>query len=172
VYLSAFLDVLDRAALNAWGDKLGLAGVFLGCALLSLTAIPFFYLGGNLGRWTGRLLGGTASSAEVRAAIAWATVPMTEVALLSWAVQLALFGGELFSAYSPRMDATPPFVAGVLVSAGVIAALWSSLVGLKCFAEAHRFSVWRALGTGAVSLAVVVGPIVGLVLAASLLAPS
>jgi len=68
------------------------------------------------------------------------------------------------------MEATPPLLGGVLVAAGLFTALWSSVVALKCFAEAHRFSVWRALGAGAVSIAVIIGPIVGLVVAASLFA--
>jgi hypothetical protein len=92
-------------------------------------------------RWSGSLLGGTASSVEVRAALAWSQVPaiVGEIVLL-----FALFAGvpmpKIFPGRLPLID---PAFYKVMVVEGVIG-IWGFVISLKCVGEVHRFSAWRA----------------------------
>lgn len=113
------------------GLLIGLAGLYIGSALLAVT-----------GRW----LGGKSSYGDMRTAVAWSMVPVIWTIPLAVA-ELFIFGEDLFLADSPRIQASAllavlMFLFG-LIETGV--GIWSLVVGVKCVAEAHRFSSWRAL---------------------------
>ena len=121
--------------------------LLLGILLGPLVGIITLYLGGALFRWTGSRLGGKATAPEVRAAIAWSSVP-TIVALLLYIPELALFGEELFTSDMPSI--TSPALAVALMGFGIIeifVAIWALVIFLKCLGEVHRFSAWRAAGS-------------------------
>jgi hypothetical protein len=99
------------------------------------------YINGALLKWSGTILGGIATYAEVRAALAWAEVPV--IVAVSIGILSILIGTG-----GPMM----PFVgngAESSVSVSLLHAvfgLWSFILVLKCVGEVHRFSAWRALG--------------------------
>jgi len=105
---------------------LGVVGLFIGAAIL---------------RWSGSLLGGVASSIEMRAALAWSQIPgiafeiVLLMAVLNGVPMPQATGGQL-----PHID--PAFYKVLVIE--VILGLWGGIVGVYCIAEVHRFSAWRA----------------------------
>lgn len=139
--------------------------VFMAVVLAPLFGMAGVYLRGAVMSWVGRLLGGRATAEESRAAVAWSHVP--EVALLPlWIPVLLFVGPELFAQKTPGIDADVARSAtlhafGLLQGAAM---LWGGVLAVKCLAEVHQFSAWRALGAIALALAVVVVLVVGGVL--------
>jgi len=111
-------------------------------AVQAAFGILFLYIFGAVFRWSGSLLGGTATSVEVRAAQAWSQVPaiVGEIVLM-----LALFAGVPMPKMLPgRLPLIDPAFYKVMVVEGVIG-IWAIVISLKCLGEVHRFSAWRAL---------------------------
>jgi hypothetical protein len=110
-------------------------------------------------------LGGKATSEQVRAAIAWGSLP-TIVSLVVWVPQLILFDQELFTQATPRLEAHP-LLAAILLGFGLIQValgIWSLVLVVKCLAEAHQFSAWRALAALFLGSLVVAAPFLCLAL--------
>ncbi len=106
--------------------------------------IIFLYIGSAMWRLTGRWLGGRASPQEARAAWAWSSWPtMFSTALLA-PIRMVLDGipgapntFEISSALFKILWGGYPALATSMQ-------LWTTVIMLKCFAEVHRFSAWRA----------------------------
>jgi Yip1 domain len=110
-------------------------------------SILLLYVFGSLFRWSGGMLGGTAETVEVRAALAWSEIPA--IYLATPGIALTLLGYDI----EPGMGhwLSPYHLLAVAV------AIWASVIWLKCLGKVHHFSAWRALG------AVLLGTIVALV---------
>lgn len=75
--ISGFAQVLDRASMRNLGDKMEWPAILLVAAIAGpITGIISLSLGGALIRWSGSWIGGNASSQNIRAAIAWSSVPI------------------------------------------------------------------------------------------------
>jgi Yip1 domain len=124
-------------------------------AVQAVFGILFLYIFGAVFRWSGSLLGGTATSVEVRAALAWSQVPaiVAEIILL-----FAMFAGVPMPKMLPgRLPLIDPAFYKVLVVEGVLG-IWGFIISLKCVGEVHRFSAWRAF------VAILIPPIIVLVI--------
>ena len=124
-------------------------------AIQAAFGILFLYIFAAVFRWSGSLLGGTATSVEVRAALAWSQVPaiVAEIILL-----FALFAGVPMPKMLPgRLPLIDPAFYKVMVVEGVLG-IWGFIISLKCIGEVHRFSAWRAF------LAILIPPIIVLVI--------
>jgi len=124
-------------------------------AIQAAFGILFLYIFAAVFRWSGSLLGGTATGAEVRAALAWSQVPaiVAEIILL-----FALFAGVPMPKMLPgRLPLIDPAFYKVMVVEGVLG-IWGFIISLKCIGEVHRFSAWRAF------LAILIPPIIVLVI--------
>jgi len=161
---------LDRASLKSLGDHLPLVAV-LGLSIIggALSGMLLLYLFGFLLRWTGRWFGaGGAAPQHVRAAIAWPNV-ITCWALLLWAPQLLLFGKELFTTETPRLDANPGMTLLLLgfFLLELVVGVWFIVAFLKCVGEVQGFSAWKALANVLVAGLVMVAPfaILGVIIA-------
>jgi hypothetical protein len=147
--LLGMAQALDRAAARNAGDSLGLPMILLLCLIGGpIGGLVFLYLGGALLQWIGRWLGGLATMAEVRAALAWSSVPNI-FGLAIWLPALALLGSDLFTATAPRVAAQPLLALVLLALAAIklFLGVWSTLLTLWCLSEVQQFSVWRALGS-------------------------
>lgn len=134
-------------------------------SLAALVASPIFaiislYGAGALLRWTGGLLAGTATATEVRAAIAWSTVP----AIVSTAISLlGLATGAMTLPVPPNPVGLHVGLQTLLGQVNLfeviylILAIWGAVIWLKCLGEVHRFSAWRALGTSVIATALGLG---------------
>jgi hypothetical protein len=164
--LAAIAPVLATLE-SQWSRALGSSGnvsalwpimVVFAVAAAALFGIGALYLNGVVLRWSSGLLGGTATRAEVRAAIAWSQVPsivagaITLAALLTGAIVPPVSGA------GGALKASPQLLELGLLNG--ILTFWGFIVSLKCLGEVNRFSAWRALGAVLIPLAIVVVTIV------------
>ena len=153
---------LDRASYKSLGDWLSLPWVLASAiGLGSITGVTMLYLFGWLLRWTGWWMGGAGSPSEIRAAIAWPNV-ITLWGLLLWIPEALIFGGELFTTETPRLDASLALGVAMLgfFALEAMITIWSFVAYLKCLAEVQRFSAWKALGNTILAFLVMGVPIV------------
>ncbi len=108
----------------------------------AITGIVGLYVYGLLLRWSGRLLGGGASPVQVRAVIAWGSVP-TVVGLAVCLVALAwlrLSAGA--GAPAPRA------LIAALQAITLLLGLWSIVLTLLMLGRAQGFGFWRTIANG------------------------
>lgn len=155
--VAGFSQFLDRAVMKNLGDRLEWPMIFAIAAVAGpVMGVVGLYIGGALLRWTGGWLGGRANPQQVRAAIAWSSVPLIW-ALPLWIPELALFGQDLFTKATPRLDANP-LLAVALIGFGLvelIIGIWAIVVFLKCLGQVQGFSAWRALGNALLAFLIV-----------------
>jgi hypothetical protein len=167
VVLGGFVQALERASKKNLGDSLPVLAIIALCAILGpIYGALKLYINAPLLLWTGSWIRGQAALEDIRAAIAWASVP-TICMLPLWVLELGFLGNELFT--SKGIDAvTDPLLLVPLLALMVIHGtvyFWGWIIFLKCLAEAQRFSAWRALGNIALAGAIVIAPFALLLLA-------
>jgi hypothetical protein len=162
--IAGFGEALDRASMRSAGDTLGLPTIFVAAAIAGpVGGFVTLYLGSLLLRWTGSWIGGNASGVQIRAAMAWSGVPLIW-ALLLWVPELAIFGTELFTTATPRMDESIALALSFFAIELVIG-VWAFVVFLKSLGQVQGFSAWKALANGVLALLVFVVPILLIVVA-------
>lgn len=161
---------LDRATGDSLGDHMPLIAVLMSALVGgAVSGVLQLYIGGALLRWTGKWLGGKAEGVKIRAALAWSNVPVVW-GLIVWALAIALFQQELFTADMPRTEADPKMLV-VLIALGVAnftLAIWSIVLLVKSLGQVQGFSAWKGLANVLLALLVLIVPIailVGLVVA-------
>ena len=159
--LGGFFEALDRASARSMGDTLEMPVIF-GIALVfgPLGGLVTLYLGAALIGWTGRWIGGRASYEQIRAAIAWSSVPLLWLQLI-WIPELLLFGSEMFTTEMPSTQATPSlaillFFFGVVQLIGLV---WFFVVYLKSLGQVQQFSAWKALGNVGLVFLILIVPL-------------
>jgi hypothetical protein len=156
------------AALESkWSKALGGAGnvsalwpigVAFSVVVAALVGIAVLYLNGVVLRWSGALLGGTATSTEVRAAAAWSQIPSITAGAITLAALLTGAIAPLQTGAGGALKATPQLVELGLLNG--ILGIWGFVVSLKCLGEVHRFSAWRALGAILIPLVIVLAIVI------------
>ncbi len=158
--LSGFSQVLDRASVKNMGDKYDWPMIVLIAAVVGpVVGIFSLYAFGWLVRWTGKWIKGKSSPVNIRAAIAWSSVPTIWVLIL-WVPEILLFGQELFTAETPAIEASPYLSMSYLGFAvvGFVAGIWAFVIFLKCLGQVQGFSAWKALGNTILALLVIIAP--------------
>lgn len=148
------VEVLDRASWQSLGDTWELRGVLFLAALIGPSyGMAILYAWTWCIAFTGRVIGGRATVANVRAATAWATVPIAVVALPVWLASIAVIGAEGFTTETPRVDASLGLTVYWVVSGlfAVTAGVWALVLFLKCLSEVQGYSTWRAIGNTALA---------------------
>jgi hypothetical protein len=159
--VQTMFDAVNRDA----GDQMNLVAI-LALALIvgPIVGVVSLYLWAWLIRFTGRWIGGHGSTRNLRAAIAWAGVPMIAAGTL-FMPELPLTGPELFTRGTPRLDQNTwpavPFLVLSLVQ--MAAACWTLVAMCNTIGQVQGFSAWKALGNSALAGLVIVVP--GIVLA-------
>ncbi|EAR10656.1 Yip1 family protein [Reinekea blandensis] len=160
--LGGFAEALDRASYKDAGDDFSVVMIVLmAMSLGALGGILAMYVYGWLLSWTGNWINGQGHREEIRAAIAWANVPVIW-ALLLWIPQYALIGREMFmaEAYSLTESTTTFVLFFGLAVIEVILGIWAFIIFLKCLGEVQGFSAWKALWNCIIPLLVVGLPFV------------
>ena len=147
--LHGFVNMIDRVSSRDAGDVMSFPTMLLMCLIIGPVAgLVSLYLGALLFRWVGRWLGGQGKTRELRTALAWAGLPVI-ASLPLWGLLALLLGPALFTSTS-TIETIAPWQTIIATLIGlVILALsgWSVLLSVLGIAEAHRFSIWRAIGT-------------------------
>lgn len=162
--ISGIGQTLNKASQRNLGDAIDVPVIlFLALILGSIGGIIQLYISGALISWTGKWIEGQADSLQVRAALAWSSIPGIWL-MLFWIPELALFGEEMFTEEMPVMESNSllsnAFIALGLVS--TIGAVWSIVVMLKCLAEAQGFNAWKALANIILAFCVVFLPLLAI----------
>ncbi len=165
--LAGIGTALDRASMKNLGDTMDLSSILMIAIIAGpLGGIVSLYFGSLLVRWTGRWIGATGTPETIRAAFAWANVPIIW-ALLLWLPELGLFGKELFTANTPEIDASLPlsftYVGFMLLETTI--AIWTIVVFLKCLGQVQGFTAWRALANVLLAASLFIVPILILIFA-------
>ena len=139
---------LDNASIRDLGDRYSLGSILAISVFVGPIIGGLYWLIISLVlHWTSRLLGGAGTWRDTRTAVAWATV-VYSAKLVFWIPQLLLFGHELFTSETPRIDSsllllTLIFLFGLLETVLQIVFI---VVLSKSLGAAHRFSSWRGFG--------------------------
>ena len=172
VCLAGIGQTLDRASMRNAGDNMPMAAIIgVACVFGPLGGLLSLWVGSHLIRLSGTWIGGAGSREHIKTAIAWASVPAV-VALPLWIPQILLFGSDMFTEETPRLDAQPmlliPFFAIAL--AEIVLGVWGAVLLCNTTAEVQGFrSAWRGLGNIILAGAVIVVPLVLIVFGVVLL---
>lgn len=156
--LTGAVELLSKLSGYFIGFEVSLAlGIGLGIAIGAILGILFLYFLGWIYRWVGSWMGGQARSHEVRAAVAWAKIPILFIGLPAFLLFLA----------GPRQNALQ-----ILFAVGIYAAgFWAFILTCKTLGEVHRFSGWKGLGTILIGNILFVIPIAAVGVSLSIVAP-
>lgn len=144
--LSGVARALDIAAKQMLGDMMSLKDMLIICVIGGIVGgVLWLWLRGELYRWTGSWFGGKATAREVRAAVAWSSIPDV-VMLLTFILIIAFFGHDWFTSSSYWVY--NPFALHLILGLAILGAtllVWRMVLFIKCLSEVHRFSSWRGL---------------------------
>jgi hypothetical protein len=134
-----------------WAILIGslIACVFLGVIGISVSAW--------LLQMTGQWVGGKGNFQNLRAAVAWSSVPGV-VTILMWLILMGVFGGQIFDKQFSQVQLVG-YQAGVVFLVFLvqsIASIWAFILLLKTVGEVQGFSAWRALLNVAIPFVMVV----------------
>ncbi len=162
VMLLLFLAGVNQTLSNFWFERLPVNLTIFHVFLLLLlgatiyTALSYF-LGAGILRLAGHVLGGDGESEEMRAAPAWAEVPMVAILVLRGAAILVMGTDAL---EPPGADMSLRLIIDL---ASIPLYVWSFVLLVACVAEAHRFSIAKAVGALVVAVLVLMAVYVGLI---------
>jgi hypothetical protein len=130
-----------------------------GSASGSLGGLAVLFVGSLLIAWTGSWLGGNATSAQIRTAMAWSDVPLAAFLGLTL-VLIAATGPLPFHELVVIADQSFGHAVGTMLVgfAAVALGVWAFVLLLHGVGEAHGFSAWRALGNVALALVLLMLP--------------
>jgi len=135
--LGVICTIVAQVLIAGWGTALLDWRVILGIVLLgAVLGIISLYYYGFFFRYSGRLFGGHAAPAEVRAALAWGQLP----SFLGVAICLVILLGL-------KLAGTPAS-GGVMTALAVIAsvtALWALVLTWLMLASVQHLGVWRSI---------------------------
>jgi hypothetical protein len=163
VHLLAMISGVGQSLSNAeernLGRQMGVPAVLVFCLIVgAIGGLIGLYLGGALLRWTGSWLGGQATSAQVRAAYAWSSVPAIWL-LPIWLPKILILGRRVFMDVGFASETQRlAFLLFALIE--LVVGIWGVVVFLKSLGEVHGFSAWKALGAAILASLVVVVPVV------------
>jgi uncharacterized membrane protein YGL010W len=157
-----FVQALDQASQQNAGDTLTLS-VILGLAIIlgPIGGLFGLFVGGWLIGLTSYWLGGRAKPEQIRAAIAWSSVPVLATIPI-WMIQIGLVGRQIFTQESPALNDNPA-QGLVLMASAILEAflgLWSFVILLKGVGEMQIFATWKALASVLLSSLLLLAPFV------------
>ena len=133
--VGAFYGQLVGAGLaGQLGDWRIELGFIVGSAIFGLI---WLYVSALILSWIGRLLGGAATARQLRAVVAWSTVPAIAGAVIALVITLVL---KATGGGSALVDIGLP---GLAIAFG----LWSTVVFMLMLARVERFGFWRTIVT-------------------------
>lgn len=143
---------------------LGWHGLLLGVPLVMLVGVYALFLSAALVGWTGRWIGGLATDANLRAALACAGIPMVW-GLLVWIPRTVWFDSRLVDEPMLIFQEGAPEATWIwyVLLFDLILNAWATVLLVKTVAQVQGFSAWRALANLILAVMVVVSPLVLLI---------
>lgn len=150
--------VLTRVAMRNYGDRHRLHVIIIGTVILGpIIELFTIYVGGAILHAYGTLFRSRATYAEVRAAVAWGSLPLAAM-VVPWILALGILGGEMFTSVKPTVQLHPSLDYFLYVFYGVdlIAIVWSALLILGASTAVFRRPLRYVLLTCLVNACLVV----------------
>lgn len=139
---------LNSSSSNFVGDQFSLMSILLASLFIGpIVGVIGLYISGFLVSWTGKWIGGHASSNDIRIALAWAQIPIIWTVGI-WIPEILIFGQELFMSPDENgliLTAPYAFFAVGFFIVKVTASLWAFVLLLKSVGQVQGFSAWKAL---------------------------
>lgn len=149
--LTGIYRLLNQAAKRSWGDTMPIGEILIFAIIIgSVFGNLALSIEAQLFRWIGKKLGGKASAAQVRAAVAWSSVPEATILVLFCPLTI-MYGRKYFSS---SIDWLTPMIYYLILGMGLLGLLlliWRSVLTIICLAEVHEFSIWKSLMTAVLS---------------------
>ena len=125
--------------------------IAVGAIAGAMSGVIGLYIGAVILSWSGRMLGGHAPPAAMRAVLAWGLVPSA----IGFAICLAALGG--FRLWGTQVPAPAYRMLPIALSAvGLAFAWWSLIATMLMFARVERFGFWRTVVSFALGQCLVV----------------
>ncbi len=141
--LAGLGQVMQKAVPNTLGNRfVSNDALILAFIYGPIAGIISVYSGGAIFRWSGQIFSGKAAPKEVRAALAWASIPQILSSFIVIPVQILLFGNI---ASFPEELSTPILLT--LTGINLILTIWSILLYILCLAEVHQLRFWEGFAT-------------------------
>jgi len=170
--LSGIGSTLDRASMRNAGDSIPMAAILvMACVLGPLAGLFSLWLGSHLIRLSGMWIGGVGNRQHIKTAIAWGAVPAV-FALPLWIPQLLLFGSDMFTQETPRLDAQPLLLIPLLgiTFIELVLSIWAFVLLCNTIAQVQGFrSAWLGLGNVLLAGVVLIVPLLAIVFVVVLL---
>lgn len=164
--ISGIYQTLDRMAKRGAGDSMGLIEIGLIAIIVGPIAGLFaLAIGRLLFQVSGKIIGGKATGTEVRAALAWSSVP-DSILLLLFIPYIAFLGREGFTSADAGVELTTLQVVvglGYSFGIGLPLVIWKAFISVQTMAEVHKFAWWKGLLTYVIAFAIVAVPIFALI---------
>src|SRR5262249_17044433 len=166
IYALSYVSILllnlipEKITLNQLDWRIVAAVVIAGAVLcvVSLYGTAFFL------RWSGKIVGGRASQAEMRAVLAWGTTPY----LVALAVYVIVLISWQLTGNVGALKSSTTILALELVMLSV--ALWSFVVTMLRLARAQGFGFWRTTANAALGW-IIISALIALVIRTFLFQP-
>lgn len=166
ILASGAFNTLNRASMRSLGDDYDLLTIIL----ISLIAGPIggligWLIFGALLKLTGDWIGGKGDGEAIKAALAWANIPVLFAGAL-WFIELPLYGHELFTTETPRIEASIPLSISLIGFAVIefIIGVWALVLYLRALGQVQGFSAWKALLNSLLAAMIVAVPILAITL--------
>ncbi len=163
--LGGILEAVQFEAMLGAGAQLSVPVIWLISVVVGPPlGVILLYVGAWLVDLSCRILRGRADSREVRAALAWSSVPLLATFPI-WIMRSVLLGRELFVFEKPSLFSNVglAYTLAATVILEFVLQIWWMVVTVKTLGEVQRFSAWRALNS---LLLLIVPPIALLVILA------
>lgn len=162
IALAGIAESLDRASTRNMGDKVPFA-VVLGSALIIGPGMALIgaWIYSHLIRIAGNWMGGRGVYYEIKAAVAWSSLP-TVLALVLWIPLVMLVGKEMFTEEMPSLTGNISLsITLVGLSIGqLVLGLWAFVLLCNSIAEVQEYrSAWKGLWNMIVAGAIVFVPL-------------
>jgi hypothetical protein len=140
--------------------------LFLILILGWLFGVVSISIAGAIFHWTGSWLGGQGSAKELRAGIAWSSIPIMLLLIIEIPRKILIdmhwieaLPGWLNFGQEINLMNVPIQVNALLLVVSILLLGWQGLLFVKCLAEAHRFSAWKGLAASVLGLSIIAVPI-------------
>jgi hypothetical protein len=146
-FIYGFPMALQLAQNFAMGNTHSIAAIIIASLLLAiLLGAIMINLAAALFSWTGKWIGGVGTFQQVRAAVAWSTVPSIVSSVL-WMIGIAGFGVREFRSDFAQTQFTSNELTIIFMAAVVqiVIAVWGIIISLQTLGEVQGFSAWKAL---------------------------
>ncbi|MEM6469631.1 MAG: Yip1 family protein [Planctomycetota bacterium] len=164
--LGGIVQTLNRASTRSTGDSISLPTIIcLAVFLGPLSGLISLWIFSHLIRIEGNMIGGIGERENIKAAIAWSYLPGV-FCLITWGISLLVFGSEMFTTATPRIDSSSTLLTLFLVIAFVeiVLGIWAFVLVCNAIAEVQGFySAWSGLGNIILASLLIIVPLLALV---------